>query len=164
MSQHMTLEQKRTILIVLSILFLVSLLFVQRLEVVRRAEEAGLSAPHVAVPASSRQCVDCHIQGTPGIISHWEGSKHAVSGVGCWDCHKAAEDDVDAFMHFNARIATLVTPRDCGTCHIEESQEFAASHHAVGGNILASLDNFLAETVEGSRQPFDPIRRRREWR
>ncbi len=34
--------------------------------------------------------------------------------------------------------------------------EFAASHHATGGNILASLDNFLAETVEGSRVPFDP--------
>ena len=27
---------------------------------------------------------------------------------------------------------------------------------AAGGNILASLDNFLAETVEGSRVPFDP--------
>lgn len=31
-----------------------------------------------------------------------------------------------------------------------------ASHHAKGGNILASLDNFLAETVEGSRTPFNP--------
>ncbi|MDA8016646.1 MAG: hydroxylamine oxidoreductase [Thermoanaerobaculia bacterium] len=153
---HMTLEQKRTILIVLSILFLVSLLFVQRLEVVRRAEEAGLSEPHVAVPASSRQCVDCHVQSTPGIVSHWEGSTHAVSGVGCLDCHKAADGDVDAFAHFNATIATVVTPKDCSACHIEEAQEFEESHHAAGGNILASLDNFLAETVEGSREPFNP--------
>ena len=36
------------------------------------------------------------------------------------------------------------------------AKEFAASHHAKGGNILASLDNFLAETVEGSRVPFAP--------
>lgn len=26
----------------------------------------------------------------------------------------------------------------------------------VGGNILASLDNYLAETVEGAREPFNP--------
>ena len=31
-----------------------------------------------------------------------------------------------------------------------------ASHHASAGNILKSLDNFLAETVEGSREPFNP--------
>ena len=34
--------------------------------------------------------------------------------------------------------------------------EFEASHHAAAGNILASLDNFLAETVEGSRLDFNP--------
>jgi hypothetical protein len=53
-------------------------------------------------------------------------------------------------------IAVVVTPRDCGRCHQTETAEFLASHHAKGGNILASLDNFLAETVEGSRVPFDP--------
>ncbi len=35
-----------------------------------------------------------------------------------------------------------------------------ASHHAKAGNILASLDNFLAETVEGSRVRSIRIRRR----
>jgi hypothetical protein len=49
-----------------------------------------------------------------------------------------------------------VTPRDCSLCHAEVFEEFERSHHAAGGNILASLDNFLAETVEGSRTPFDP--------
>jgi hydroxylamine dehydrogenase len=29
-------------------------------------------------------------------------------------------------------------------------------HHAKAGNILASLDNYLAETVEGARLPFNP--------
>lgn len=29
-----------------------------------------------------------------------------------------------------------------------EAEEFAASHHAAGGDVLASLDNFLAETVD----------------
>ena len=36
------------------------------------------------------------------------------------------------------------------------ADEFERSHHAAAGNILASLDNFLAETVEGNREPFNP--------
>jgi hypothetical protein len=53
-------------------------------------------------------------------------------------------------------IAVIVTPNDCARCHGEVVLEFAGSHHAKGGDILASLDNFLAETVEGSRVPFNP--------
>ena len=53
-------------------------------------------------------------------------------------------------------MATVVTPRDCSRCHTTEGQQFAASHHAKAGNILASLDNFLAETVEGARLDFNP--------
>ena len=49
-----------------------------------------------------------------------------------------------------------MTPRDCSACHNVEGQEFAESHHAQAGNILASLDNFLAETVEGARLDFNP--------
>lgn len=152
----MTLEQKRTILIVLSLLFLVSLIFVQKMEVARRHEEVGLAPASIAVPASSRQCVECHRQQTPGIIDHWKGSKHARTGVGCAECHQAEKGDADAFDHYGQLIATVVTPRDCGRCHQEVGREFEASHHADAGNILASLDNFLAETVEGARQPFDP--------
>ena len=152
----MTLEQKRTVLIILSLLFLLSLLFVQRLEVARRYQEAGLAEHSIAVPASSRQCVDCHSQGTPGVVDHWTGSKHAVKGVGCVDCHIAQDTDADAFAHYGATIATVVTPRDCAVCHGEVAKEFEKSHHAAGGNILASLDNFLAETVEGAREPFNP--------
>jgi len=152
----MTLKEKRTILIVLSGLFLVTLLFVQKLEVARRYEEAGLTKHSVVVPASSRQCVDCHIQSTPGIINHWRGSTHAVKGVGCVDCHQATEGEADAFVHYGFTVATVVTPRDCSACHGEVAKEFERSHHAAAGNILASLDNFLAETVEGSRQPFNP--------
>lgn len=152
----MTLEQKRTILIVLSLLFLLSLIFVQKLEVARRYEEVGLADKTIAVPASSRQCVDCHSQQTPGIIDHWKGSRHAETGVGCTDCHQAKSGDADAFDHYGQLIATVITPRDCGRCHQEVTREFEASHHAAAGNILASLDNFLAETVEGARVPFNP--------
>jgi hypothetical protein len=152
----MTLRTKQIIIAGLSALFLISLVFVQGLEVARKREEAGLTAPHVVVPVSSKSCVECHQQLSPGIIDHWRGSTHAEKGVGCVECHQANDDDIDAFNHHGATIATIVTPRDCGRCHQIEAEEFAASHHAKGGNILASLDNFLAETVEGSTVPFNP--------
>ena len=152
----MTLIQKRWILLVLSLLFLVSLVFVQILEVNRRLTEAGLREHPIAVPASSKACVDCHRQSNPGIVAHWQGSTHARSGVACVECHQAQKGDADGFDHYGVHIATVVTPRDCSGCHVDVFKEFEGSHHAAAGNILASLDNFLAETVEGARMPFDP--------
>ncbi|MBI1900848.1 MAG: hydroxylamine oxidoreductase [Planctomycetia bacterium] len=137
-------------------LFLASLVFVQWMEAVRRQERVGGVPANVAIPASSKRCVECHGIESPGIIDHWKGSTHAAKGVGCVECHQAESDDADAFTHYGALIATVVTPRDCGRCHKLESEEFVASHHAKGGQILHSLDNFLAETVEGSRTPFNP--------
>lgn len=152
----MTLKTKQFIIAALGGLFLLSLVFVQWMEVARKRQEAGLADAHISVPASSRACVDCHDQSTPGIIDHWTGSTHAEKGVGCVECHQAQQGDVDAFDHYGAQIATIVTPLDCSRCHAEVAAEFGRSHHAAAGNILASLDNFLAETVEGNRTPFNP--------
>lgn len=152
----MNLRTKQIIIGLLGLLFLSSLVFVQWMEVTRRQQESGLMAHTVSIPASSRACVDCHRQSTPGIIDHWSGSTHAEKGVGCVECHRAYKDDADGFNHFGELIATVVTPKDCGACHKTETEQFLASHHARAGNILASLDNFLAETVEGARAPFNP--------
>jgi len=106
--------------------------------------------------AKSEACLTCHEQGSPGIVDHWKGSGHAKAGIGCYDCHEAKKGEPDAFEHEGSVIATVVTPRDCARCHKNEDAEFEKSHHAKAGNILASLDNFLAETVEGARTPFSP--------
>lgn len=152
----MTLETKRIVIASLGGLFLLSLILVQWMETARKAEEAGLRAPTISVPAGSRACVDCHAEENPGIIAHWEGSTHAETGIGCVECHQADREEADSYLHHGVQIATIVTPRDCSRCHDHEEAEFAQSHHAAAGNILASLDNFLAETVEGARMSFDP--------
>jgi len=152
----MTLKSKQTIIAILAGTFLASLVFVQWMEVTRKREEAGLAPPHIAVPAASRDCVDCHRKSSPGIIQQWAGSTHAEKGVACVDCHRSDKAQADSFEHYGVVIATVVTPRDCGNCHRDIVAEFTGSHHAKAGNILASLDNFLAETVEGARLPFDP--------
>ena len=85
----MGLKTKQVIIGLLGLLFLTSLIFVQWMEVTRKREEAGLTTRHVSIPTSSKSCVDCHRQSSPGIIDHWTGSTHAVKGVGCVECHIA---------------------------------------------------------------------------
>ncbi len=48
-------------------------------------------------------------------------------------------------------ISVVVSPRDCARCHEKEVEEFSDSHHAKAGRIMGSLDNVLAEVVEGNR-------------
>ncbi len=115
----------------------------------------GESAPS-PVPEDSKGCVMCHGANSPGIVEQWRQSTHADAEIGCVDCHHADAADADGFDHHGAHIATVVTPRDCAQCHSDVQEEFSRSHHAKGGNILASLDNYLAETVEGMRGDFDP--------
>jgi len=97
----------------------------------------------------SAGCVDCHRKRSPALVMEWERSRHGEMGVGCIDCHSAEKGDVDAWLHEGVHVSALVTPKDCAQCHDQEAGEFARSHHARAGEILASLDNVLAEKVAG---------------
>ena len=152
----MTLQAKQLLVAVLGLLFLGSLILVQYKEIQRQEAADGTRIRKVSIPASSAQCIECHTQQSPGIVEHWKGSTHAARGIGCVECHQAKQGEPDAFNHYGQIIATIVTPRDCSQCHAREAQEFEHSHHSKAGRILHSLDNLLAEVVEGSRVPFNP--------
>jgi len=142
----MSLVAKRYIVAVLALLFLASLLFVVYQESFRaRIEEKELPI----VTASNEGCVSCHTTSSAALVMEWEHSKHAKVGVGCIECHQAEKEDLDAWQHEGVYVSALVTPKDCGTCHVKQHDEFAVSHHAKAGEILASLDNVLAEKVAG---------------
>ncbi|UCD58991.1 MAG: cytochrome c3 family protein [Candidatus Hydrogenedentota bacterium] len=99
----------------------------------------------------TQECVKCHKASriAPVIVGQWQQSAHARSGVGCYECHNAEPNEADAFEHYDATISIIVSPKDCAICHLKEVEEFDASHHAKGGQILGSLDNVLGEVVEG---------------
>ncbi len=98
----------------------------------------------------SRQCIACHKERNPALYQQWGSSKHFGANVGCFECHSANTDDPDAYSHYGQVIAVLVTPRDCSRCHSKEVEQFAASRHSKAARILGSLDNVLAEVVEGN--------------
>jgi len=142
----MTLVGKRYVVGILSILFLASLLLVAYQESKRERIEAGLEP---VITAANTGCVECHRQDSPALVQEWEHSRHAEYGVGCIDCHQAEEEDIDGWLHEGSFVSALVTPLDCARCHAREHEEFAKSHHAKAGEILASLDNVLAEKAAG---------------
>jgi len=98
---------------------------------------------------ASLACIDCHADETPATYQQWGSSKHYRANVGCFECHRAEAADADAMDHYGSTISIIVSPQDCSRCHEREVQEFSESHHAKAGLILGSLDNFLADIVEG---------------
>jgi hypothetical protein len=142
----MSLDTKRLVIAALSGCFLAALLLVAYRETTKRHAEV---APPPIVTATNQACVTCHRQHSAALVMQWEASRHATVGIGCVDCHQAAEGDVDGWKHEGVLVSALVTPRDCARCHAKEHEEFARSHHAKAGEILASLDNVLAEKIAG---------------
>jgi len=109
----------------------------------------------IAGPATAKvsdetaECLECHTEGTMGIVKQWSDSDHWNAGVGCYECHMADKKDKDAMKHNGFTISIIVSPKDCGRCHEAETAEQEASHHADAGNILNSADALLGQTVGG---------------
>ena len=103
-----------------------------------------------AMSAETAECIACHADQTTGIYQQWGASKHFRANVGCYECHRAEPGDADAFEHNGYQVAIIVSPKDCARCHAAEVAQFNESHHAQAGRILGSLDNFLADIVEGN--------------
>ena len=117
-----------------------------------RAQVIGLKE----LSKQSMECIECHKKESRALYQQWGSSKHFRANVGCYECHAASKTDPDAVRHYDQTISIIVSPKDCARCHAKEVEEFAASHHSKGGRIIGSLDNVLAEVVEGNRGLVTP--------
>ncbi len=119
-----------------------------------------LSAHHshaadLVIPADlsveTQRCIGCHAALNVNIYQQWGYSRHFTAKIGCYECHQAKKGEPDAFEHNGALIAVIVSPKDCSRCHVKEVDEFENSHHSKAGRIMGSLDNVLAEVIEGNK-------------
>jgi len=108
------------------------------------------------ISKQSAECIECHKKENLGLYQMWGASKHYRANVGCFECHGAEKTDPDALAHYNFTISIIVSPKDCGRCHEREVEEFLGSHHSKAARILGSLDNVLAEVVEGNSKFITP--------
>ncbi len=81
-----------------------------------------------------RECVTCHLDVTPGIVSDWQLSKHSKNLVTCSVCHGVyhmTEDDSD--------LVQPVEPSWCGKCHEPQWNQFKAGKHALAWSAMKAM-------------------------
>ncbi|MET1102032.1 MAG: multiheme c-type cytochrome [Pyrodictiaceae archaeon] len=108
----------------------------------------GVETPiTVSLTSASKACISCHKAATPFIVEDWKKSRHYQVGVGCYECHGAAEfvgKRPDVENHFGYYITLVVTPTQCARCHPAQVEEFEHSVHAFGGLHAYQLKEYPA--------------------
>lgn len=136
---------------IFSILLIVTLMIVATVEV----KKTQGHKPEIDVDKISNQCIACHEIENIAVkqIDAWEGSEHAIMGIGCNDCHEAKEDDFDAQRcpESDFLIARHPTPKDCAECHEQQVAEFTNSKHAHQFWLLKNADRAILENPIATR-------------
>lgn len=78
--------------------------------------DAGLAA----------DCVDCHKNVTPNIVTDWELSKHGKMGMDCAVCHGS-----DHATASDVAKTKIPTPDTCAACHDARVQQYKKGKHAL---------------------------------
>jgi hypothetical protein len=79
-----------------------------------------------SLPGLASDCVECHREITPNIVTDWELSAHSGGDVDCSVCHGGehmSAEDVSA--------VSLPTPAVCAECHETQVNQFKGGKHAV---------------------------------
>jgi len=82
----------------------------------------GLS---LTVAAFSQECVECHKDVSPYIVSDWQLSKHSQNDVNCSVCHGELHKDP-----YDVAKVQIPTPETCSECHEERVAQFKRGKHA----------------------------------
>ncbi|NIM58023.1 MAG: cytochrome C [Candidatus Aminicenantes bacterium] len=75
--------------------------------------------------AFAQECVKCHKDVTPNIVTDWQLSKHSQNEVDCSVCHGEAHKD-----SYDVAKVQIPTPETCAECHDEKVAQFKKGKHA----------------------------------
>ncbi len=81
-----------------------------------------------------KECVKCHKEVTPRVVSDWELSEHSKNEVTCSVCHgdhHMTEEDV-------YKVVSLA-PERCMMCHQIQGDEFKAGKHALAWSAMKAM-------------------------
>ncbi|MFQ6605554.1 MAG: multiheme c-type cytochrome [Fidelibacterota bacterium] len=84
--------------------------------------------------APAQDCITCHRDITPGVVTDWEISRHSEEDVTCDACHGSnhlSAADVDK--------VELPTPETCASCHDQQVEQFMAGKHALAWAALKAM-------------------------
>lgn len=98
-----------------------------------------------ANPGFGQQCVKCHEEETPGIVSDWRLSTHSQNDVGCSNCHGS---NVHCGMcHGEGYDVKMPTPETCAECHEGQVQQFRKGKHSKAWAAMKAMPSAHAQPV-----------------
>ena len=122
MEMHEEFKKKMSMRLIIQVMLLALIMGITLSSCsVKKRESLELYTSAALVTKDTKRCLECHTKKQPTIVTAWQKSEHATSGVGCYECHHAKSSDTDGFEHFGSTIAILVTPKDCARCHKVEA-------------------------------------------
>ena len=86
------------------------------------------------VGLQAQECVNCHQETTPAIVSDWQLSKHSGMGIGCAVCHGSDHNSAA-----DASEAKVPTPETCSMCHPAQVQQFSKGKHAAAWTVMNAM-------------------------
>ncbi len=96
-----------------------------------------------ASPALAVDCVTCHQEVTPKIVSDWELSKHSENDILCSDCHGDKHVEMTDYEK-----AAIPTPETCAECHEDRVAEFKRGKHALAWAAMKAMPTFHWQPME----------------
>ena len=156
------MKKERIFMFVFAILFLsLALGACSGAETVDTENSSDSGYQTASLTDEGRACVECHATETHGIVSDWDGSRHADEGVSCIDCHEVDADSplamtgVKGHEDLGVSVAMLIPPAVCGECHEDAVEQFHASGHERAGVQYEGKDAMqtLIHTHEGRDNP-----------
>ncbi len=125
-----TIKAQQWLIGIFSVLLIVVLIIIAGMEMKKSREYK----PEIEIDKMTAKCITCHEKKGIAVkqIDAWKESRHAVMGIGCYECHEAKEGEFDAMRcpESDILIGRHPTPKDCARCHKKEVQEFSESKHA----------------------------------
>ena len=80
----------------------------------------------LATPVAAQDCIECHQQVSPGIVTDWQLSKHSDNSVDCTVCHGDEHVSMTDFTN-----VLIPTPDTCADCHSTQVEQFGKGKHAI---------------------------------
>ncbi len=96
---------------------------------------------------STDDCVTCHREKSPGIVSQFSHSAMAAAKVTCRDCHEVEADYPGAALHEGSYILAAPTTAKCQKCHEDEVAQFYQSRHSLPAYVAVAGSKNLSQTL-----------------
>ncbi|MBS1253001.1 MAG: Hydrazine dehydrogenase [Anaerolineales bacterium] len=80
------------------------------------------------------ECVACHSEETPGIVSQWQAGAMGQAGLDCTTCHGSNHQDAT-----DVAEVQLPTPDTCGQCHPDQIEQYRDGKHALAWAAMKAM-------------------------